>query len=270
MSLITISHDFGSEGYAIAQQVAETLALELYDDERLKAEALGEGISEENLRGLEEKAPGFFDRLMGRKPDIYMDILQSVVYRISRKGSGIIVGHGSQMLLKDFGCALHVRIHAPADRRAAAMAEDRGISREAATKIIRKKDDEYKGFFKYAFQLDPNDPELYDLILNTGKISVATASRYIADLAGSDEIKACSLTALESMERMSLERKIHAELVDNGVYSKVISVELAEPGIVTIYGVVNKQREKDQILQIVSNMQEIESVDDSIVVAQGM
>lgn len=266
MSLITISQDFGSEGYAIAKQVADMLKLELYDDDRLKDAALKEGVSAENLRGLEEKAPGFFDRLMGRKPDIYLDVLQSVVYRLARSGSGIIVGHGSQVLLRDFGCALHVRIHASVESRAAAMAQQRGISREAAGKIIVKKDDEYKGFFRYAFQMNPNDPGLYDLILNTGKISAETAAKNIADLAQSDDVKACSLSALESMDRLSLERKIHAELLDNGVYSKIISIEIPEPGTALIYGIAASRNEKEKITDIVGRMKEIDKVEDNIVV----
>lgn len=270
MPLITVSQDFGAEGYAIAKKVADTLKLEIYDDERLKEEALEEGVRAENLKGLEEKTPGFFDRLMGRKPDIYLDVLQSLVYRISRRGEGLLVGHGSQILLKDFGCALHVRIHASMQKRAESMAEQRGISYQAAEKIIGKKDEEYKGFFKYAFQMDPNDPDLYDLVLNTGKISAATAARYIAELARSEEIKACSLAALESMDRMSLERKIHAELMENGIFSKMISVEISEPATASIYGIVTSENEKSRILDTVTNMKEVNKVKDNIVIAAGI
>ncbi|MCF8095137.1 MAG: cytidylate kinase family protein [Desulfobacteraceae bacterium] len=269
MSLITISQDFGTEGYTIAKQVGDALDLEVYDDARLKDEALKEGISEEYLKGLEEKAPGFFDRLMGRKPDIYLDVLQSVVYRISRQGEGIVVGHGSQMLLKDFGCALHVRIHASLPKRAELMAEQRGIEYQVAEKIILKKDEEYKGFFKYAFQMDPNDPDLYDLVLNTGKISTETAAKYIADLGRSEEIKACSLEALESMDRMSLERRIHAALTENEIFSKMISVEVSEPGTVYIYGIVTSENEKARIVDTVKNIKEINKVKNNVVVVAG-
>jgi cytidylate kinase len=270
MPLITISQDFGSEGYAIAKQVAESLELDLYDDERLKEEALKEGIRPEYLKGLEEKAPGFFDRLMGRKPDIYLDILKSVVYHISRTGDGIVVGHGSQMLLKDFNCALHIRIYASMQKRAEALAQQENLSYEAAEKIIRNKDEEYKGFFKYAFQMDPNNPELYDLFLNTGKISAETAARYIADLARSDDIKACSLAVLESMDRMSLERKIHAELSEHGIFPKMISIEVSGTGTACVYGVTSSESEKDRIVDVVTNMKEIDRIENNIVVAKGM
>ena len=268
MSLITISQDFGSEGFAIAKKIAEMLNLELYDDDRIKEEALKEGIREEYLKGLEEKAPGFFDRLKGRKPDIYLDVLQSVVYRISKQGHGVIVGHGSQMLLKDFGCALHVRIYGSGKTRARKMAEQRGISYEAARKIIMKKDDELKGFFKFAFQMDPNDPGLYDLILNMEKISMETAVKYIADLARSDDIKTCSLSALESMERLSLERKVHAALLEHMLASRIFTVEVTAPGTVTIYGIANSEDEKAKVLDIIGNMKEINKVESSLVVVK--
>ena len=113
MSLITISQDFASGGFAIAKKVAEELSLNLYNDDRLKEKALEIGVKYENLPGIEEKVPGFFDRLLRKSPGIYLDVLQEVVYRAAEQGEGIIFGHGAQILLRDFECALHIRIFAP-------------------------------------------------------------------------------------------------------------------------------------------------------------
>ena len=70
------------------------------------------GVRSEDLKSLDETAPGLFDRILGKKPDWYLDIMEAVVYKVSRQGQGVIIGHGSQMLLRDFGCALHIRVHA--------------------------------------------------------------------------------------------------------------------------------------------------------------
>ena len=108
MPLITISENLGSGGLSIAQQVAEKLEVVLYDDDRLQKEAVELGIRAEDIKiGLDEKAPGFFDQILGRRPDIYMDFMEALVYEVSRRGDGIVIGHCSQMLLRDFGCALH-------------------------------------------------------------------------------------------------------------------------------------------------------------------
>jgi len=82
MPLITISQDYGSHGYYVAQKVAEELQLQLYDDETLREAAVKQGVQTENLQALKEQVPGFFDRLMGGKPDVYLDVLQGVVYNM--------------------------------------------------------------------------------------------------------------------------------------------------------------------------------------------
>ena len=96
MGLITISQSIGSMGMVIAHQVGETLDLDVYDDEKLKDEALKLGLHTKELSSLSEKAPGFFSRYFSKRPEIYQDILESVIYEVSRKDQGIVIGEYSQ------------------------------------------------------------------------------------------------------------------------------------------------------------------------------
>lgn len=105
MSLITISGGKGCGANQVARLIAQAANVELYDDQRLQQEALKQGIQSEDLENLAEKAPGFFDVLRGRRPEAYLDLMESLIYEVSRSGRGVIVGHGSQFLLRDFGCA---------------------------------------------------------------------------------------------------------------------------------------------------------------------
>ncbi len=266
MSLITVSYDFGSLGYFIAEKLAKELDLELYDDERLHKEALEMGVSEENLRGVEEKTPGFFDRLMGKKPEVYLDVLQSVVYKISSKNTGVIVGHGSQVLLRDFGCALHIKITAPFERRVRNLMEKRGLEEDAASRIVHSRDSEYRGFFRYAFHKDINDPLLYDLVINTEKIGIGQAVKHIIELAISDEAKECSLQALEVMECRALEKTIHARIVEAGIETTSITVEVSEPGETIVYGITNDVREQEKVVELLKTIPEVRHADVQIVV----
>ncbi|RJQ53447.1 MAG: cytidylate kinase-like family protein [Desulfobacteraceae bacterium] len=206
MPLITISRRIGSGGEVIAAKAAEALNLKLYDDLKLQHTAIGMGLRREDLKSLNEKVPGFFDRLWSRKPQSYLSIMESVVYKVAQEGKGIILGHGSQFLLRDFGCAFHVYIHATGPSRTRCIMETKGISQEAAEKLIAKKDHEQIGFFRYAFHMDWNDPSHYDLIINTEKLGIGAAAKMIVDTAGSDTLQECSLTAVEAMERLSLKK----------------------------------------------------------------
>ena len=95
MALITISQSFGSGDAGIAERVAEAMDLELFDDQKLKERALAIGIRSEDLKEFDEKAPGFFDRLLSTWPEIYLDVMKGVVYEVAREGNGIVIGRPS-------------------------------------------------------------------------------------------------------------------------------------------------------------------------------
>lgn len=254
MPLVTISEQLGSGGMAIAKAVAEGLKLELYDDQRLQAQALKLALPSEKMKGLDEKIPGWFDRLLGKSPELYLDILEAVIYEVSRHGEGVIIGHGSQMLLRDFGCALHVHVHASKARRVQALMERHNLSQAVSEKLIRKSDSDRNRFFNFFFQRDLNDPSLYDLMLNTEKIGRDAATEFIMQLAGSNEISRCSLTALKSMEKLSKTKKLEAELLKNEINLALLQIDLPASGGVRISGLVRSPTEKERIKRVVTAM----------------
>ena len=159
MSLITISGGVGCGVEKIARLVAEAAKLDLYDDLRLQQEAVRMGIRSEDLKAFDQKVPGFFDVLRGRSPELYLDVMESVIYEVSRSGRGVIVGHGSPFLLRDFGCAFHVLIHASDPYRIRQIVDQYKVSSKAAEKMMGKTDHERRGFTRYAFHMDWNDPD---------------------------------------------------------------------------------------------------------------
>ena len=107
---------------------------------------------------------------------MFLNVVESVVLEAAKQGDGVIVGYGSQILLRDFDCAMHVRIHDSETHRAERLASSQGLSREAAVKLIRRRDKEQAGFYKFAFQLDIDDFTLYDLVIHTQKLNADTAA----------------------------------------------------------------------------------------------
>ena len=266
MPLITITQDYGRHGYYVAKEVAKRLHLKLYDDETLRKAAGNLGVKSENLKALKEEVPGFFERFIGSKPEIYLDVLQGVVYQMSSENNGVIVGHGSQVLLKDFGCALHVRIVSPDDKRIRYFMEKKNCDENSAHQLVQARDKQAKDFFQYAFKMDINDPFLYDLIINTEKVSVETAISHIVDLAKSNEITECSLTALTAMKSRALELKIHAKLIMADVIMTGITVEVNELNTVHVQGVINDNAEQVKIISVLDAIPELKNADVKITV----
>ena len=226
MPLITISRRIGCGGMVISRLVADGLKIELFDDHKLQQKAIEMGFRPEEFKELNEKAPGFLDRIFSRKPEIYLDCMEALVYEVAKKGEGVIIGHGSQMLLRDFECALHVHIYADEATRIRNLMKQKGMSEEASRKLIEKSDHEQEGFFRFAFHKDWTDPSLYDLVINTEQIGLDLAAKIIMEVAGSDQMKACSLTALEAMEKLSLKKRIHAALLENDMNLSLLHVEI--------------------------------------------
>lgn len=264
MSLITISYSTGTDGQRIAHRVANDLNIELYDDQKIQEIVVSLGISSEDIKELDEKEPGFFDRLLSRKPDIYLKFLDSAVYSVAQKGDGVIVGHGSQTLLQDFGCALHVLINNKKENRIQYLIEQEGMNSKAAEKVIRKSDSTLRGFFRFAYQREWDDPTIYDIVINTEKMGSETAAVLIIEAARSEEMKACSLTAINSMNRLSLAKKIEAELIKNNIYIENLNIEVFENGVVNITGTALTAERKNRVLRVAKDIPEVSEVNLSL------
>lgn len=263
MALITISGGIGSGAESIAPVVAEAAKLDLYDDQRLQQEAGKMGIRSEELKNM-EKVPGFFDVLRGRSPELYLDVIESIIYEVSRSGRGVILGHGSPFLLRDFGCAFHVLIHAPETRRIQRIVEHRKLSSKAAEKMMNKSDHERRGFMRFAFHMDWNDPSLYDLVINTGKFGIQGAADLILNATRSPAIQECSFSALESMERMSLVKKVEAALLKEQFGFTQFHVEVPERGTVHVYGYTNTADNKRRMLETAKNVPGVSKIVDEV------
>ena len=250
----------GCAGEEIAKIVADRLNLELYDDAKLQHTVQTMGKEFKGLKHFDEKAPGFFDRLLSNKPDIFLDLMESAIYEIAKKGEGVIIGHGGQFLLRDFGCALHVLIYATRSSRVRQVAAQENVSREVAERLIQKSDDNHTGFFRFAFHREWHDLSLYDLVLSTEKMMAPSAAHIIVAAAQSQEMKTCSLTALDAMDRLSLEKKIEAVLLKNSFNPLYIHITVPDRGVALVKGLTESDDEKNRLQEIVEAVDGVREV----------
>ena len=268
MSLITINSLVGCGSEKIASSVANDLGIDLIDDKRLQKDAFDQGFSGDDLKGLNEKAPGFFDLLRGQRPEIYLNLMESLIYNVAKKGEGVIIGHGSHFLLRDFHCALHVLISASEAYRIQQLDQGGGLDEHAAIKLIRKSDRGRKGFLKYAFHMDWDDFSIYDLVVNPEKIGPDGAARLISSAALSPEIKECGLNALNAMDQLSLTKKIEAALLKNNYNPLNFHVEALDNGVVDLTGFVSTEEEKEAFVKTVKAVPGVISVNAGISIIQ--
>jgi cytidylate kinase len=260
MPLITITQSIGTRGNNVARLIAQKLGVELFDDKKLQSGVAKSDKFTHTEYHFDHQAPGFWERLRSREPQVYLDTMEAAVYDIARSGEGVIIGHGSQMLLHDFSCAFHVRLLSDFNLRVANLVASQNMSPEAAGDLIAKYDKNQKAFFRYAFQMDLDTASLYDLVINLGKMKTETVANIIVGAVQSNDIQSCSLDALSSMNRLSQERKIHAALLANNIDVSTLSIAVPEIGKAKIAGVVVSQDEQNRIAAIVSNVEGISDV----------
>ena len=265
MYFITVSEMIGSRGEKIARKVAETLKYPFYGEEELFHAAEGMGFLPD-VKKLNEKGPAFLERFFSEKPKIYLDRLQSVIYEVARKGDAVFFGRGSQLLLHSFGCALHVLLTGSSEKRIERVMDEKYVSREVAEKIVERSDQDKRSFFRFAFNEDWLNPQLYDLLLNTDKLSVESAAEMILNAAKSDEIRACGLDSVNSLGKLSLQRKVEAAFLEAGVSSLNLFVTVEDTDTVRIYGVAHSDEEKKEVETILKKMKEVKTVRNDLAV----
>jgi cytidylate kinase len=265
MYFITFSRKMGSNGTEIARRVAEKMGYNFYDTEAIENAAREMGVLK-NFKEIDEKAPSLFQRLFSHKPAIELDRLTSLVYELAKKGNSVFLGRGSHILLKSFSCALHIRVTASVEKRAQNLIE-RGFTREGALKAIERSDHERSTFIKFAFGVDWENPDLYDLVLNMDKLSVDLGVNTVLGLARSEEIKACSIDAMKSIEMMGLARRAEAALTEAGLTygpTTSISVSVVEPGKIRLSGMAESQATKTRAENLLKVLKGVGSIENQI------
>jgi len=221
MAIVTISRQLGSGGNEIAAGVAEALGLRFIDREMIKRAAHEAGVPKVALQEMEYEGQrtlveqvldilrqmppipnpletarreaatplsvhfgGIFSptlRPMSVAMDDYVRIVGMIISDLAREGGVIIVGRGSQVLLKDHPAALHVQIIAPFWHRVKTVMEFEDLERRAAVSRVRISDRARVDYLRRYHNVNWLDPQLYDLLINTAKLPVKVAVELIVE-----------------------------------------------------------------------------------------
>jgi cytidylate kinase len=268
MYFITASEMFGTGGEKIARQVAKKLGYTFCGEEELLKAAEEMGFLPD-VKKLDEKGPPIIEKFFSERPKIYLNRLQSVIYEMAKKGDVVFFGRGSQLLLHSFNCAFHVLVTGSMEKRVERIMAERKVEKEVAEKMIERSDHDKRGFLRYAFDEDWLNPHLYDLLLNTDKLSIDSAVKIVVDAAKSDEIKACGRDSVRLLGKLSLNRKVESALLEAGVMNPHLFATVEDPNSVRLYGVVNSQEEKETAEKIIKGIKDIKKIANDLVVFRG-
>ena len=140
------------------------------------------------------------------------------------------------------------------------------VGKEVAEKIINRSDHDKSGFFRFAFGQDWLDPRLYDVVLNTDKLSIDSAVRMVIDAARSDEVKACGIDSVRSLAKLSLQRRVESALLEAGVVSSQVFVTVDDIDSVRAYGIASSPDEKETVGNVLKGIKEIKKLTNDLMI----
>ena len=190
LPVITLSREPGSGGKFVAKAVAERLGLDVFHQKLINAMAENADTSTRVIRTLDERGVSMLEDWVSAAisdrhlwPDEYAGMMMKVIGTIGRHGRAIIVGRGANFVLPPEN-RFRVRIVAPFEKRVACVAEDYGISKQEARKRVLRTESDRKAFIRKYFYRDISNPSNYDMVLNTGTLSVDSAAAAICSAIG--------------------------------------------------------------------------------------
>ncbi|MGB8646688.1 MAG: cytidylate kinase-like family protein [Anaerolineae bacterium] len=178
MTTITVSRQLGSLGVEIATEVAARLGYRLVRREVLNQAARRAGAPEAALADIDELG------LLGMSPSpraskAYHQAISQVMLELVSEGNVVIIGRAGQVILRDLPNILHVRVIAPLALRVERLTARYGISPAAAAAQIEASDHYRRNYLKRFYHVRWEDPELYDLVVNTAQLDCASAAEIV-------------------------------------------------------------------------------------------
>jgi hypothetical protein len=143
------------------------------------------------------------------------------------------------------------------------------VDREVAEKMIHRSDQEKRSFSRFAFEEDWLSPNLYDLVLNTDKLTIESAAKMVTEAAKSDGIRACGIDSMKQLEKMSLQRKVEAAFLEAGVESQHTFYNVEDGETVRIYGIVYSLQEKEALEKMMKGIKGVKKVINNLTQFQG-
>lgn len=199
MAIITISRQLGTGEIEFTDKLTDTLGYPLYDDRLIQQVAAELEVHTGVVRAYDERLePSAIQSVLSRitggnvrrqlstrreeggvRPEIVRTALRSVVREIARHDDAIIVGRGAGIILSNLRRVLKLRLVAPVDFRARQHARTIGMNLGEAEEEVRRSDSDRGNSIRRMFNVDWNDPTLYDVVVNMARTDGDTAVRIV-------------------------------------------------------------------------------------------
>jgi cytidylate kinase len=242
MSIITISRGSYSRGKEVAEKLARKLMYDCVSRDILLEASDEFNIPEIKLVRALHDAPTVLERFTHGK-ERYVSYLRSALLQRVLKDNVVYHGLAGQYFLRDIPHVLKVRITADMEDRVKEEMKRENISAEEALYILKKDDEERRGWGLKVYGTDTWDDRLYDMVLHIKKLTVEDAVEILFETVQ----KPIFQTTPEShkiISNLALSAKVQTSLMKIAPMVKVT----ADDGVVIIGNIDDSLTVKKEVL----------------------
>ncbi|MCI5221249.1 MAG: BON domain-containing protein [Candidatus Electrothrix sp. AR4] len=268
MAIITISRGTYAGGKDVASQLAKHLDYPVLSREKVLHEiAKDYGIPEKTINKTMNGAPPFWQQVPGKRL-AYVKCITAAILAHVKEGNLVYHGVNGQLLLSHLPQVLRVRVIANMEYRIEALMKRETLSKEKAIAHIQRVSKDRSRWTKLLYNVDWQDPGLYDLILNLDKVSTETACTAIASMT-EQKVFMPSPENQKVLEDFRLTCRVWATLASNPATNSAGIEVKANDGEVIIDGTADSVKALELIPQIARSVEGVRSVQCDIGVGTG-
>lgn len=267
MTVIAMTQEMGSLGKDIALGVADALGLTQVRDEI--SEDVARRLDKHNSaigRYLEGKA-GLRERAGMNRRSLAI-VSAEEVYEHALNDDVLIRGWGAVYLLAPISHVLRVRVCAPFECRVHWLMQRLDCDQAFAEEEIRRSDAARAANVRRWFDKTFGDPLDYDLVLNTGRVSVESGIETIKLMVRRPEFQP-TVESRAKLARLALEAKIRTALGANPDTGELRITIDGDGGNVTLSGIVVDENERQAAERVVATVPGVKKVVNKLKLMQG-
>lgn len=263
MPVIAMNQEMGSRGKDVAVALAQDLGLSLVRHEVVDHVAEKMRVRKSFVRRILEGKASLLDRMAADKKSLAIYTAEEV-FDLAIKGNVVIRGWGATYLLRSVPHIPCIRVCAPLELRVKWLMErletdDEDFVREE----LKRSDAAHTANMYHRFGVTWGDPLIYDMVLNTERLSVQSCVEQIKALLKRPEFQETP-DSHAKLESLALETHIRSALRSDPETAEVSVTIKAEKGRVTLTGIVLDEAEKRGTERVVSSVPGVTAIENQL------
>jgi cytidylate kinase len=199
MPIVTISREFGAGGSSVAAIVAAELKAEVVDKQLIDEVAQRLSMRPSDVEAEVERPRSMLERLTRSfstlepglgvawappYPDPFFDarkemihLTEEIIREVAGSGNVVIIGRGAGFVLADNPSVFRVFLRAPEPVRIKTLMARFDMTESEARRKMHETDSNRAAYIKQLYGRDWCDPDEYDIVVNTNRVSYETAAQ---------------------------------------------------------------------------------------------